>query len=176
MSALSDCHNYVSALSHMSALSQTVIIMWAHCQTYMSALSQTVICECTVPDYHICECTVTDIHECAVNMQGFVWKFFLRYIYKFSFIHSLLQTVVCECTVTDWHTWVHCHRLSYVSALSQTDIHECTVTDCYICECTVTDCCMWVHCHQPFWQVHSDFGDIMEFIISITMNITVAAV
>ena len=24
----------------------------------------------------------------AVNTQGFVWKFFMRYIYKFSFIHS----------------------------------------------------------------------------------------
>ena len=24
----------------------------------------------------------------AVNTQSFVWKFFMRYIYKFSFIHS----------------------------------------------------------------------------------------
>ena len=26
----------------------------------------------------------------AVNTQGFVWKVFMRYIYKFSFIHSFI--------------------------------------------------------------------------------------
>ena len=30
-------------------------------------------------------CTVSG----AVNTQGFVWKFFMRYVYKFSFIHFM---------------------------------------------------------------------------------------
>ena len=38
-----------------------------------------------------CEIDFFFFLTCAVNMQGFVWKFFLCTIYKFAFLHNIFR-------------------------------------------------------------------------------------